>query len=362
MDELEAYVGFSHCLGIGPVRFQKLLVVFGTAAKAYTSSSVELVEIIGEKTTEKFISFRKAFNASSMLADFRKKGIIVVLKNSETYPKALKDITDAPICLYVKGDMRGIDWNTHTCFGIVGTRKPTEYGRYVAELFSSELTLAGFTVVSGMAYGIDTVAHNACIKLEGKTIAVLGCGVDIPYPYANKNLYDKIIHDGGLVISEFPPGMTVQRGLFIARNRIISGLSKGIMVVEGEKDSGSLVTARYAAEQGRDVFCPPVPLNSSLSEAPNILLRQGAKLVTCVDDILEEYHINKKSNSSSNRVTGTLKGLEKEIYEALKKESLSIDELSLRLNKSVSEVTQTLSFMEINKIVERVDEGIYRRI
>ena len=155
-----------------------------------------------------------------------------------------------------------------------------------------------------MALGIDAIAHWSTLSVKGKTVAVLGCGVDIPHPRSNIRLYEEIIDHGGIVISEFPPGMFVQKGLFVARNRIISGLSLGILVVEGAKDSGALITARYAAEQGKDVFAPPVPITSVMSQAPNILIKQGAKFVTQVEDILEEYGIQKSN-------------VQKEVYDSL---------------------------------------------
>src|SRR3989344_5065464 len=161
----------------------------------------------------------------------------------------------------------------------------------MAKKFSAELTEGGFIIVSGLAIGIDAAAHLACINSGGRTIAVLGCGVDIIYPAINASLYYKILKTGGLIISEFPPGQTVVKGLFIARNRIISALSLGVLVIEGARDSGAMITARYAAEQGKEVFALPGPLTSKMSEAPNNLLKQGAKLVISVEDIFEEFHL-----------------------------------------------------------------------
>src|SRR3989344_6509680 len=158
-----------------------------------------------------------------------------------------------------------------------------------------------------MAIGIDSIAHQTALNNDGRTIAFLGCGVDIIYPAVNSNLYYKIINRGGLVISEFPPGEMVVKGLFIARNRLISGISRGVLIVEGAKDSGAMITARYAAEQGKEVFATPAPITSEVSEAPNILLKQGAKLVTSIDDILEEFNMRiapKKKEEIEKELSG----------------------------------------------------------
>src|SRR3989338_348038 len=165
-----------------------------------------------------------------------------------------------------------------TFFAIVGTRKPTSYGIQVARKFAYELTEAGFIIVSGMAMGIDTVAHQAALDAGGKTVAVLGCGVNIIYPAINYQLYHNIIKSGGAVISEFPPDQTVLKGLFISRNRIISGLSKGVLIAEGGEFSGALITAKYAGIQGKDVFAVPSSINSEMASAPNLLIKQGAKI------------------------------------------------------------------------------------
>jgi DNA processing protein len=208
-----------------------------------------------------------------------------------------------------------------------------------------------------MALGVDTVAHQAALENGGKTIAILGCGVDIIYPPQNTKLYEQIVSGGGVVISEFPPGQTVLKGLFVARNRLISGLSAGIMVVEGLKNSGALITARYAAEQGKDVFAPPVPLTSPLSEAPNILLKQGAKLVTGVEDILEEYGI--QSRPVLKNIVDGLSAEEQNIVRNIQEEPLIVDEIAIRLQEPVTSVLNTLSVLEISGVVKKNMEGKY---
>lgn len=171
---------------------------------------------------------------------------------------------------------------------VVGTRQMTTYGKAVTEKLVGELVIHGFTIVSGMALGIDAAAHWAAIKAGGKTIAVLGCGIDIIAPRGNSRLYWQIVKSGGIIVSEIPPGMITPKAQFVTRNRIISGLSLGVVVVEGDEHSGALITARYAAVQGREVFAVPGPITSIYSRAGAILLKNGAKLVESVDDIIEE--------------------------------------------------------------------------
>lgn len=371
-NRLSAYLGFSHFLGIGPMKFKQLLACFGNPEKAYQAKKEDLIKILGPKLGEKFLHFRQTFKADSIREQLFKKSIQILILEDPDYPEQLRQISDPPICLYVRGNgkilnnlpgltrlrkirTRQVNEGSNI-LAIVGTRKPTAYGLQLAEKFAGELAQYGFTIVSGMALGIDSAAHWGAINNNGKTIAVLGCGVDIIYPPANRKLYQTIIETGGAVISEFPPGHTVLKGLFVARNRIISGLSQGVLVVEGAKDSGSLITARYAAEQGRDVFAPPSPITSPLSEAPNLLLKQGSKLVTSVEDILEEYQVKIKIKEKK-AILDHLQGLEKQVMEILINEPKTADELSVCLNKAIAEILNSLSLLEIQGIIKKNNEG-----
>lgn len=262
LKNISYYLAFSHFLGIGPVRFEALMKYFGNVKGAYNAREIELAKTIGSHYAGKFLQFRNEFDANEKIEELKKKEITVLTEEDEHYPGQLKNIPDPPICLYVKGNVDNLNFEKDYFIGIVGTRKPTSYGQKIAGKFAYELASAGFVIVSGMAIGVDTVAHLSCLEAKGKTVAILGCGVDIVYPRQNEKLYQNIIASGGLVISEFPPGHTVLKGLFIARNRLISGLSKGVLVIEGASDSGALITARYAAEQGKEVFAPPGPLTS----------------------------------------------------------------------------------------------------
>lgn len=358
MDETLFYLAFSYCKGIGPVKFKLLLQRFKTVDKAYFAKHDELQDVLGNVLTEKFIAFRSSFHLKETYTLLVKQHISVVILSDEKYPLLLKSISDSPICLYVKGDVGNFDWEKDICIGIVGTRQPTPYGVQVTTQFSKELTQVGCVIISGMALGVDAIAHDTCLRQNGRTVAVLGCGVDIVYPASNRWLYEKIINTGSIIISEFPPGHLVQKGLFIARNRIISGTSKGILVTEGAKDSGALITARYAGEQGRDVFAIPAPLTSELSKAPIYLLKQGAKLVSNTSDILEEYGL-KVTNRSANMQIEKLDGFEKELCCTLKHETLYPDELAKKLNTTITQVMRVITLLEMKGIIRKSSDSKY---
>ena len=349
------YFAFSNFFGIGPERFGKLLAHFGSAEKAYKESFKNLKEVLGEKVAEKFEKFRSEFKIEKELEKCEGKGIRVVALCDEDYPEALKNIPDPPICLYVKGDWESFDFKKGLYFAIVGTRQPTDYGRQVAFSFAKELARAGFCIVSGMALGVDSSAHKGALEGEGKTIAVLGCGVDVVYPALNRPLYNKILERGGLVISEFPPGTTVQKGLFIARNRIISGLSKGVLVVEGSETSGSLITARYAGQQGRDVFATPGRIFDRQARAPNLLIKQGAKLVEKVEEIVEEYLPEVKVYGEDK---ANLLPEEEKILSAFEGRAAEIEDLRLKTGFPINRLLSLLSMLEIKGVVKVEGERV----
>lgn len=353
-------MGFSHFYGIGPLKYKLLKERFGSAKQAYQATTKSMEEVIGPQLADRFDKFRKTVNLQRKYEEIRKKDIFVLTVDDTAYPRKLKEISDPPICLYIKGDIRTIDLSKDMFFGVVGTRKPTTYGQLITHTFSTELSEEGLVIVSGMALGVDTIAHRSALEAGGKTIAILGCGVDIVYPHSNLELYKRIIAGGGLIISEFPPGLTVQKGLFIARNRIISGLSMGVLVAEGTKESGALITARYAAEQGREVFAPPVPLTSLMSEAPNILIKQGAKFVTTVEDILGEFQI--KKGMMNKKMMQDISPDEAQIVEILSREPKSADELAFDTKKTISALSYILSTLEIKNMIEKDEEGKYRII
>jgi len=358
------WLGFSAFPGIGPLRFKLLLSYFGSAKKAWEVDKQELIKIgLGEKLTSRFSQFKSNFSIYQYIDKLKQNNIQFITLKDQLYPKLLAEIPDAPFVIYVRGNL---NWNVTASIGVVGTRKMTGYGQEVTRKLVAGLADAGLTIVSGMAYGVDTVAHETAIENGGKTIAVLGCGVDMIYPASNTKLYWKIVEEYGAVLSEFPPGMMTTKGLFPSRNRIISGLSLGVVVTEGAKDSGALITARYAAEQGREVFAVPGPITSPLSKGPTILLKQGAKLVAEVDDILEELKISKSQNFRSGKsdigrldILEHLTAEEKKAAEILQNEDLHFDEIVRKSSIEAAKLGGILTVLEMKKIIKNMGGGIY---
>lgn len=285
--DLPYFVAFSLFPGIGPVRFTLLYEYFGSAKNAWNASANDLrVTGLGETIVSSFIAFRKTCNPEGCMRTLDAKHVHVLTIADPRYPRLLREIPDAPFVLYVKGS--GTKINLEKTIGVVGARNMTPYGKEITRRLVTDLVKKEYTIVSGLALGVDTVAHQAAIEAGGKTIAVLGCGIDIIYPTRNALLYRSIANGNGAIVSEFGPGVKTDIARFKTRNRIISGLSLGIVVIEGDEHSGSLITAKYAAEQGRDVFAVPGEVTNKNSRAASILLKNGAKLVESVDDILEE--------------------------------------------------------------------------
>lgn len=353
------WLGFSAFPGIGPLRFKLLREYFGSAKKAWEARENELLKIgLGEKLTAKFVSFRSRFSLSNYLAKLREQNINFLTLQDPEYPKLLREIPATPFLIYVRGNL---NWDIGKSLAVVGTRQITNYGREVTTRLVESLVGAGLTIVSGMAYGVDTVAHEAAIAAGGKTIAVLGCGVDVIHPISNTKLYWQIVKEKGVIISEFPLGHYALKGLFPARNRIISGLSLGVVVTEGAEDSGALITAKYAAEQGREVFAVPGPITSRYSRAPTILLKQGAKLVSDVKDILEELNIKSNINKISQSVTpiNNATSRERKILEILANENLHFDEIVRKTGITSQELGSLLTMMEIKGYVKNLGGGVY---
>lgn len=362
--EKSYWIAISAFEGIGPRRFKALINYFGSAKAVWEASEKKLQEInLGAKLITKFINFRNNLPVSLYFDKIKKNNIHVITLLENEYPKLLKEIADSPFVIYVRGDLDkdwGLDKST---IAVVGTRKITAYGKSVTEKITAQLSEMGITVVSGLAYGVDTVAHETAIKNNGKTIAVLGCGIDIIYPAANTKLYWDIVNKYGLIISEFPPGQLVTKGLFPSRNRIISGLSLGTVVTEGAIGSGALITAKYALDQGREVFAIPGPITSDMSAAPTILLKQGAKLVTDAKDILEELNIKNNpiiqlTNKPINDQINKLSDDEKKIIELLGKEDLFYDDLVRLSQLATDKLGGILTVMEMKNLI-RNNSGIY---
>lgn len=360
MDEETTYwVGFSVFPGIGPVRFKLLLTYFGSAKSAWNAPVSILKKIkLGDKRSEDFDHFRKTFEVGEYLKQLEKLHVSALRIDNPKYPKLLKEISDPPFLLYVKGHKSGKPIDLTRTIAIVGTRKITRYGQEVTRRLVEGLVTAGFTIVSGLAYGVDAVAHQSALDAGGKTIAVLGCGIDIIAPPSNASLYWAIASGGGAIVSEMPLGLRPAKGLFPARNRIISGLSLGVVVTEGADDSGALITARNAGEQGREVFAVPGPITSPYSRGPAKLLKNGAKLVESVDDILEELKIRPINKADATQVRASTKE-EQKILDLISDRHMQIDELVRASGLTISRLSATLSILELKGLVKDYGDKEY---
>ncbi|MHC1746187.1 MAG: DNA-processing protein DprA [Negativicutes bacterium] len=278
--------------GVGNVRIKTLLSYFGSALDVWKADKHDLLlsQCLEEKHCDQLLNLRKQIDLPGLKTQWDKKKICTCNWDEPEYPALLRDTFNPPVLLYYKGNLPANSNN----IAIVGSRKASAYGKNTAAMFAAELSAAGICIVSGAARGIDTAAHQGALK-EGRTIAVLGSGVDIVYPPENSRLLSAIAEQGA-IISEYPPGTPPHSGHFPARNRIISGLSRGVVVVEAAERSGSLITADFALEEGRDVFAVPGSIFSSGSKGTHHLIQQGAKLVTEAKDIMEEYSFSSRIN------------------------------------------------------------------
>ncbi len=355
MKDLKYWVWLSSLPGIGARRFYDLIARFETAENVFNSKEAELKShnLIGEETAKLIVNNRNIEKIDKYLKKVKDNGINIYLSNQEEYPINLKNIYDPPPVLYSIGELRESD---NQSVAIVGSRKATEYGLRTAERLAEELAQNGITVVSGMALGIDAAAHKGALKSMGRTIAVLGSGVTHVHPKSNLNIYNEIIKNGA-VVSEYPLGMTPMPGNFPARNRIISGLSLGTVIVEAGVKSGSLITADFALEQGREVFAVPGSINAPNSKGTNNLIKNGAKLVSEVNDILEELNLD------SDRLYVMPQQFELDEAETLIAACLmdngkSMDEISIATDLGVSTVLSKVALLELKGIICSIN-GIY---
>ncbi len=288
----------------------------------------------------------------------KKSGIGIISFDDSAYPENLKNIQDPPAILYVKGELKKQD---NFSVSIVGSRKCTPYGKFVARKFSKEFANKGITIVSGLALGIDSEAHRGAIDANGRTIAVLGSGVDVVYPSSNTKLYEKIISSSGAVISEFPLGTKPQKFNFPFRNRIISGISLATIVVEAAEKSGSLITARLAAEQGRDVFSVPGNITSKMSKGTNNLIKDGAIPITEPEDLFAYESAFSSLFGKTKDHSAELNDEEKKILSVLENSSETIDGISTKAGIPAGEVLRIITYMEVKGFVKRAG-GRYLKI
>jgi DNA processing protein len=356
-DDLKYWVGFSRVPGIGPVRLRALLDHFAGDICAAWHASAATQRALGfdQRTIETFLGMRDRMDLDAEYKRVMAAGAHVLTWESKDYPFLLKSISHPPPVLYVRGELSPQDeW----ALGVVGTRQASVYGREVTRTLVEGLVAAGVTIISGLAYGIDTMAHRTALEAGGRTIAVLGSGVDIIYPYQNRGLAEQIMRNGAL-ISEYPLGTKPEARNFPPRNRIISGMSLGVLVVEGSTRSGAMITAAYALEQGREVFAVPGNILSRNSGGPSYLIQQGAKLVTSVQDILEELNLDMAAQQREVRQALPDNPTEARLLQFLSSEPMHVDELGHAAGLPIQEVTSTLTLMELKGIVRQVGNMSY---
>lgn len=357
MDRLEAWIALSLIKGIGESRLKSLVETFGTPEVVFGCSASELTEAGGlnSSVAERIVKFSNPRLIESHIESMKKYGVRLMTFTDVDYPENLRQLDDSPPILYVRGRIRRED---SLAVGLVGSRKATIYGKLMAQKLATGLVNAGITIVSGMARGIDTVSHRTALDKGGRTIAVLGCGVDVVYPPENRSLMEEIIKNGA-VVSEFPMGTKPLPGNFPTRNRIISGLSLGVVAVEAGRDSGVFSTVRWAADQGRDVFAVPGNVSSRMSAGTNILIKQGAKLTTDVSDILEELDLQRHMEKQEKMPS--LSKEEEKVLQVLNSAPRHIDEISTRANLPVSRTLSVLLSLEMKELISQFPGKLFVR-
>ncbi|MGJ3240793.1 MAG: DNA-processing protein DprA [Anaerolineae bacterium] len=360
MSNQKYWLGLSLVQQMGSVRIQKLVAEFGTARDAWHAPERALEQAtIPRKALSSLLTLRQILDLDAEIAKITALGAHLITWADSNYPDNLRHIPDPPPLLYIRGNLIQSDM---LALSIVGTRRATRYGLDVANRMAYWLASQDVTIVSGMALGVDAAAHRGAIQAQGRTIAVLGCGIDILYPRENETLAQEIIENGALV-SEFALGTPPSGKNFPRRNRIISGLSLGILIAEAPKGSGALISAETALEQGRDVFAVPANIFNQMGAGCNHLIQEGAKLVMRASDVLDELNVS-YSNRVVKQQTETIApgdGLESDILNLLDTEPLHIDEIIRKTGLSTSEVSSTLAILELKGLAQMIGAMQYCR-
>lgn len=352
MSDLKYWLGFNLVKGIGPAKLQAMLDYFGSVTAAWEASPEQLRKIgLDSRAIENFLDARQSLDLASELARVQAAGIHLLTWQSENYPAYLREIPNPPPLLYVRGDLKESDqW----AVAVVGTRRLTAYGRQITRELVSGLVRNHITVVSGLARGIDAEAHRTAVDMGGRTLAVLGSGLDSIYPAEHRQLAQKIAAGHGAILSDYALGVQPEAKNFPPRNRIISGLSLGVIVVEAGERSGALITTKFALEQDREIFAVPGNINSPVSKGPNRLIQRGAKLVMTVEDVLEELNLTMVAEHTAVQMALPESAEEAELYGRLSHQPIHVDDLSRATGFSSQVVSSTLTMMELKGMVQQV--------
>ncbi len=350
--KIKAWIKLLETPEIGNAKAIRLTGILGEPINFIGSSADKLqdIDFISEKAKRNLASniFPKDWNRIVILLEKHNIKFISIL--DDNYPSLLRSIYDPPPFLFYRGNLQKDDFRR--TLAIVGTRKASNYGKLMTRKIGEKLCVAGFTIVSGLAFGIDTIAHLSALDCGGRTLAILGTGCEQIYPPGNRELADRIIENGAL-ISEFIPGRKSERWNFPTRNRIISGISLGSLIIEGTKKSGALLTAKFALDQNRDIFALPGDIDKPEAEGPNYLIKLGAKIVTCTNDILEEYDLILEN---AEKPFPKLTSNEEKIYQILlqNKPELEFDSLMIKTGYSVGELSTVLLSLELKNVVKKM--------
>lgn len=347
-------------LGIGNSNLEKIMELYFDLDELWKSSEREILSInsLSNEVKNKIIHNRNNDSMKKLFNIIEKENIKVITMFDDNYPIDLKNISSFPKVLFSKGNINIDDKPT---IAVVGSRKATAYGKWACEKFVKELSQMEVTIVSGLASGIDTIAHRTALDNGGRTVGVLGNGIDIVYPKRNASLYNEM-EASGLIISEFPIGTPPIAYNFPQRNRIISGISLGVIVIEAQEKSGSLITAHHALEQGKDVFALPGNINSVFSSGTNKLIRDGARPLLDIDDILEEFEELRKSYMKKKSETLDLTSLsetEVKIIKTLEEGPVHSDIIAQRLNLNISNVISILTILELKGFVKELSSRMF---
>src|SRR5580765_5441976 len=356
MTPTEASIALNMLPTMGPVRLRKLLEVFETPDRVLTArrDALRAVEGIGNDVADQIVRWENIVDLPAELERTRQFGATVVTADSALYPRQLREIHAPPIVLYVWGELTDRDQHA---IAVIGSRRTTHYGLESAKKLSYQLAYAGLTVISGLARGIDTAAHQGALAAKGRTIAVIGSGLSRLYPPENATLAEKIRSGNGAILSEFSMEIEPDRQTFPMRNRIISGWSQGILIVEAGLNSGALITASQAIDQGRSVYAVPGHINAPSAMGSNRLIQQGAKLVMDASDILDDLQIllpDSKPIASATRPLPELSESERSVYDAIEASETAIDAIAAKCNLPSPTVSSVLFRLELKRLVKQL--------
>lgn len=360
-DPVLFWLGLSRIPGVGRITFRKLIAEFGAPEQALSASRDRLRRIAGisDRVIDTITAFPWRGYAEEELGRAENAGVSIVTLEDPAYPEALRNTPDPPLFLYVKG---ALPREETMAVAIVGTRKPTHYGLTVAHRIAGDLSAHGCLIVSGMARGIDTQAHKGALDAQGGTIAVLGCGIDVPYPPENRELMEQISLTGA-VVTENPFGTLPEAGYFPARNRIISGLCRGTVIIEAAEDSGSLITAKYTLEQGRKLFAVPGNIGSPTSRGGNSLIKQGAFLVENAADILSVLGTvpTAAQHKKTPRPLPALSRDEENVYQCMTSEPKHVDAIMNECRTTAGKLSGVLTTLELKGLAKQLPGKYYVR-